>query len=207
MQTTLNTLKVDNEGTLVPVKVTVSVSAGIGLHVVNMKDSGIKEMLLRTIAAIQDAGYKIPGKQIVISFSEEITTLFSLSDAAVAIALLIATEQIKPVLKYDIINISGELRLDGSLKEPSFICPQYNTCKDRIKKRKGLCTGCCFHHWPNEKTKYQLPDWQMYLVPDNIDKVLFNDTDVYSIAQENLTDIIRILETPTKDNNYEKNNV
>lgn len=207
MLTTLNTLKVDNEGTLVPVKVTVSVSAGIGVHVVNMKDSGIKEMLLRTIAAIQDAGYKIPGKKIVISFSEEITTLFSLTDAAVAIALLIATKQIKTVLKYDIINISGELRLDGSLKKPSFICPQYSTCVDRVEKHKGLCTACCFHQWPNETTKYNLPDWQMYLVPDDIDKDLFNDTDVYSIAQENLTDIIRILETPTKDNNYEKNNV
>lgn len=204
MQITLNTLRLDNEGTLVPVKVTVSVSAGIGIHVINMKDSGIKEMLLRTIAAIQDARYRIPGKKIVISFSEEITTLFSLSDAAVAIALLIATKQIKPVLKYDIVNISGELRLDGSLKKPSFICSQYSTCVDRIEKHKGLCTGCCFHQWPNEKTKYQLPDWQMYLVPDDIDKVLFNDTDVYSIAQENLTDIIQILETSTKDKNYEK---
>ena len=117
MRTTLNTLKIDNEGTLVPVKVTVSVSPGIGVHVVNMKDSGVKEMLLRTITAIQDAGYRIPGKKIVISFSEEITTLFSLSDAAVAIALLIATEQIKPVLKYDIINISGELRTDKASSE------------------------------------------------------------------------------------------
>ena len=205
MRTTLNTLKIDNEGTLVPVKVTVSVSPGIGVHVVNMKDSGVKEMLLRTITAIQDAGYRIPGKKIVISFSEEITTLFSLSDAAVAIALLIATEQIKPVLKYDIINISGELRLDGSLKKPSFICPQYSTCIDRVEKHKGLCTGCCFHQWPNETTKYNLPDWQMYMLPAELDETLFSETDVYSIAQESLRHIISTLQTPDPYGNTKTN--
>ena len=51
----------------VQVNVEVNISSGIGLHLVGLADAAVRESLLRTVTALQSAGFRIPGKKIVIN--------------------------------------------------------------------------------------------------------------------------------------------
>ena len=53
----------------VPVTVEVDVILGIGIHLVGLADTAVKESLLRTITALQALGYRIPGRKIVINLA------------------------------------------------------------------------------------------------------------------------------------------
>ena len=53
----------------VPVVVEVDLATGIGIHLVGLADTAIKESLLRTITALQSMGFRIPGKKIVINLA------------------------------------------------------------------------------------------------------------------------------------------
>ena len=49
------------------VTVEVNVDTGIGYHLVGLPDNAIKESNYRIAAALQNNGYKIPGKKIIIN--------------------------------------------------------------------------------------------------------------------------------------------
>ena len=51
------------------VTVEVNVDKGIGYHLVGLPDNAIKESNYRIAAALQNNGYKIPGKKIIINMS------------------------------------------------------------------------------------------------------------------------------------------
>ena len=53
----------------VPVTVEVDVVSGIGIHLVGLADTAVKESLLRTITALQALEYHIPGRKIVINLA------------------------------------------------------------------------------------------------------------------------------------------
>ena len=53
----------------VPVIVEVDIVQGIGVHLVGLADTAVKESLLRTITALQAMGYRIPGRKIVNNLS------------------------------------------------------------------------------------------------------------------------------------------
>ena len=53
----------------VTVTVEVDIRSGIGIHLVGLGDTAVKESLLRTVNALQSLGFSIPGKKIVNNLS------------------------------------------------------------------------------------------------------------------------------------------
>jgi len=98
------------------VTVEVNVDKGIGYHLVGLPDNAIKESNYRIAAALQNNGYKIPGKKIIINMSPaDLRKEGSAYDLTLAIGILAASSQIKADNIEDYL-IMGELSLDGSLQ-------------------------------------------------------------------------------------------
>lgn len=99
------------------VTVEVSVSNGIGVHLVGLADAAVKESLLRTVTALQAIGLRVPGKKIVINLAPaDIHKKGSGYDLPIALGIIAASEQMEmPDLeKYVIV---GELGLDGTVRD------------------------------------------------------------------------------------------
>lgn len=96
--------------------VEVNVDKGIGYHLVGLPDNAIKESNYRIAAALQNNGYKIPGKKITINMAPaDMRKEGSAYDLTLAIGVLAASHQIQSEHLEDYI-IMGELSLDGSLQ-------------------------------------------------------------------------------------------
>ncbi|NND51404.1 MAG: YifB family Mg chelatase-like AAA ATPase [Flavobacteriaceae bacterium] len=98
------------------VTVEVNVDKGIGYHLVGLPDNAIKESNYRIAAALQNNGYKIPGKKIIINMSPaDLRKEGSAYDLTLAIGILSASNQIQAETLEDFL-IMGELSLDGELQ-------------------------------------------------------------------------------------------
>ena len=98
------------------ITVEVNVDTGIGYHLVGLPDNAIKESNFRIAAALQNNGFKIPGKKIIINMSPaDLRKEGSAYDLTLAIGILAATNQIQAEDLEDYL-IMGELSLDGSLQ-------------------------------------------------------------------------------------------
>ncbi|WP_350285661.1 YifB family Mg chelatase-like AAA ATPase [uncultured Croceitalea sp.] len=96
--------------------VEVNIDKGIGYHLVGLPDNAIKESNYRIAAALQNNGYKIPGKKITINMAPaDLRKEGSAYDLTLALGILSASNQIKSdaIDKY---LIMGELSLDGSVQ-------------------------------------------------------------------------------------------
>lgn len=105
----------------VPVTVSVSITDGIGIHLVGVQDASVKEILLRVCTALQALGYRVPGKKIIIDIKAAdgrfVTTDASNLDLPVAVAILVASEQMSVAKKHlEEYAIVGELGLNGSVR-------------------------------------------------------------------------------------------
>ncbi len=99
------------------ITVEVNVDKGIGYHLVGLPDSAIRESNFRIAAALQNNGYKIPGKKLILNMSPaDMRKEGSAYDLTLAMGILIATEQIKAKNPLDEYIIMGELSLDGNLQ-------------------------------------------------------------------------------------------
>ena len=98
------------------ITVEVNVDSGIGYHLVGLPDNAIKESNYRIAAALQNNGYKIPGKKITINMAPaDLRKEGSAYDLSLAIGILAASKQIKAD-NLEQYLIMGELSLDGSLQ-------------------------------------------------------------------------------------------
>ncbi|NNL15701.1 MAG: magnesium chelatase, partial [Flavobacteriaceae bacterium] len=98
------------------ITVEVNVDKGIGYHLVGLPDNAIKESNYRIAAALQNNGYKIPGKKITINMAPaDLRKEGSAYDLTLAVGILAASKQIKAENIGDFL-IMGELSLDGSLQ-------------------------------------------------------------------------------------------
>ena len=98
------------------ITVEVNVDKGVGYHLVGLPDNAIKESNYRIAAALQNNGYKIPGKKIILNMSPaDMRKEGSAYDLTLAAGILVATGQIKGEQIGDYI-IMGELSLDGGLQ-------------------------------------------------------------------------------------------
>lgn len=99
------------------VTVEVSVSNGIGVHLVGLADVAVKESLLRTVTALQAIGLRVPGKKIVINLAPaDIHKKGSGYDLPIALGIIAASEQMEmPDLEKFV--IVGELGLDGTVRD------------------------------------------------------------------------------------------
>ncbi|NVN18348.1 YifB family Mg chelatase-like AAA ATPase [Muricauda sp. HICW] len=96
--------------------VEVNIDKGIGYHLVGLPDNAIKESNFRIAAALQNNGYRIPGKKITINMAPaDLRKEGSAYDLTLAIGILAASDQIRSenIQKY---LIMGELSLDGSVQ-------------------------------------------------------------------------------------------
>ncbi|WP_194767815.1 YifB family Mg chelatase-like AAA ATPase [Tamlana sp. I1] len=98
------------------ITVEVNVDSGVGYHLVGLPDNAIKESNYRIAAALQNNGYKIPGKKITINMAPaDLRKEGSAYDLTLAIGILAASKQIQ-ANDLDKYLIMGELSLDGSLQ-------------------------------------------------------------------------------------------
>ncbi|REE07860.1 Mg-chelatase subunit ChlI-like protein [Winogradskyella pacifica] len=98
------------------ITVEVNVDIGVGYHLVGLPDNAIKESNYRIAAALQNNGYRIPGKKITINMAPaDLRKEGSAYDLTLALGILAATNQIKAENLEDYL-IMGELSLDGSLQ-------------------------------------------------------------------------------------------
>ena len=99
------------------ITVEVNTDIGVGYHLVGLPDNAIKESNYRIAAALQNNGYKIPGKKITFNMAPaDMRKEGSAYDLTLALGILVSTEQIaekNPLHEY---VIMGELSLDGSLQ-------------------------------------------------------------------------------------------
>ena len=98
------------------ITVEVNIDKGIGYHLVGLPDNAIKESSYRIAAALQNNGYKLPGKKITINMAPaDLRKEGSAYDLTLAIGILSASSQIKSENVGDYL-IMGELSLDGGLQ-------------------------------------------------------------------------------------------
>lgn len=105
------------------VTVEIDIRSGIGIHLVGLGDTAVKESLLRTVNALQSLGFHIPGKKIVINLAPaDLHKNGSGYDLPIALGIIAASEQRSMPLIRDFI-VMGELGLDGSVREISGALP------------------------------------------------------------------------------------
>ncbi|MDP3312870.1 YifB family Mg chelatase-like AAA ATPase [Lutibacter sp.] len=98
------------------ITVEVNIDKGIGYHLVGLPDNAIKESSYRISAALNNVGYKLPGKKITINMAPaDLRKEGSAYDLTLAVGILAASNQLKSDKVGDYI-IMGELSLDGSLQ-------------------------------------------------------------------------------------------
>jgi magnesium chelatase family protein len=98
------------------ITVEVNIDQGIGYHLVGLPDNAVRESSYRISAALNNIGYKLPGKKITINMAPaDLRKEGSAYDLTLATGILAASNQIKVELIKDYI-IMGELSLDGSLQ-------------------------------------------------------------------------------------------
>ncbi|WP_435622557.1 YifB family Mg chelatase-like AAA ATPase [Flagellimonas sp.] len=98
------------------VAVEVNVDKGIGYHLVGLPDNAIKESQYRIAAALNNVGFRVPGKRITINMAPaNLRKEGSAYDLTLSIGILTASGQIANSNLEDYV-IMGELSLDGSLQ-------------------------------------------------------------------------------------------
>lgn len=96
--------------------VEVNIGKGIGYHLVGLPDNAVKESSYRISAALNNIGYRLPGKKITINMAPaDIRKEGASYDVTIAIGILAASKQINSENIRDYI-IMGELSLDGSVQ-------------------------------------------------------------------------------------------
>lgn len=146
------------------ITVEVNVDTGIGYHLVGLPDNAIKESNFRIAAALQNNGYKIPGKKIIINMSPaDLRKEGSAYDLTLAMGILAASNQIKAENLEQYI-IMGELSLDGQLQ------PLKGALPIAIKAREEGFKGIIL---PNQNAK---------------EAAIVNDLEVYGV--DSITQVI-----------------
>ena len=98
------------------ITIEVNIDKGIGYHLVGLPDNAIRESNYRIAAALQNNGFKIPGKKITLNMAPaDLRKEGSAYDLTLAIGILVASGQIKAEHLEEYV-IMGELSLDGSLQ-------------------------------------------------------------------------------------------
>lgn len=113
-------------GATIGATIEVQVTPGIGIHMVGLADTHVKESLLRIVTALQSCGYHIPGKKIVINIKRDASYVRRQHgegngwfDLPIALGILLASGQIKANEEEVSKTIfAGELRLDGKVAHP-----------------------------------------------------------------------------------------
>ena len=106
------------------ITIEVNVDKGVGYHLVGLPDNAIRESNYRIAAALQNNGFKIPGKKLILNMSPaDMRKEGSAYDLTLAMGILVATGQIKETNPLEDYIIMGELSLDGNLQPIRGVLP------------------------------------------------------------------------------------
>ncbi len=98
------------------ITIEVDVSRGVGFYLVGLPDSAVRESFQRIEVSLQNNGYRIPGKKVVVNMAPaDIRKEGAAYDLPLALGILAASGQIAGERLADYL-IMGELSLDGSLR-------------------------------------------------------------------------------------------
>lgn len=105
------------------ITVEVNIDKGVNFSLVGLPDSAVKESQHRIDAALNNTGFKIPGKKITINMAPaDIRKEGSAYDLTLAMGILAASGQMTSE-NLDRYIIMGELALDGSLRPIKGVLP------------------------------------------------------------------------------------
>jgi len=105
------------------ITVEVNIDKGIGYHLVGLPDNAVRESSYRISAALNNNGYKLPGKKITINMAPaDLRKEGAAYDLTLAVGILIASDQVKcdEIAEY---LMMGEMSLDGSLQPIRGVLP------------------------------------------------------------------------------------
>jgi len=174
--------------------VEVNVDKGIGYHLVGLPDNAIKESNYRIAAALQNNGYKIPGKKITLNMAPaDLRKEGSAYDLTLAIGILAASKQIKANTLVQYI-IMGELSLDGTIQSITGALPI--AIKAREEGFKGLILPRV-----NAKEAAIVDGLEVYAVDSIIEVIDFFDKNVplEQITVDTRTEFNKNLDVPEFD--------
>ena len=118
------------------VVIEVHCALGVGYHLVGMANHAIRESSYRIAAALAHYGYRIPGKRLTINMAPaDLPKEGAAYDLPLAIGVLVASQQIKPIPFLEDHIIMGELSLDGSLR------PINGVLSMALQAKKQGCKG------------------------------------------------------------------
>ncbi|TDI65150.1 MAG: ATP-binding protein, partial [Bacteroidetes bacterium] len=113
------------------ITVEVNTDTGVGYHLVGLPDNAIRESNYRIAAALQNNGYRIPGKKLILNMSPaDMRKEGSAYDLTLAMGILISTGQIVENNALADYVIMGELSLDGTLQPIRGALPIAVTAKE-----------------------------------------------------------------------------
>lgn len=113
------------------ITVEVNTDIGVGYHLVGLPDNAIRESNYRIAAALQNNGYRIPGKKLILNMSPaDMRKEGSAYDLTLAMGILISTGQIVENNTLGDYVIMGELSLDGTLQPIRGALPIAVTAKE-----------------------------------------------------------------------------
>ena len=172
----------------VPVTVEVDIRGGVGIHLVGLADTAVKESLLRTVTALQALDFHVPGKKIIINLAPaDLHKSGSGYDLPIALGIIAASGQ---RLKEGIGDylIMGELGLDGSVRDIPGALPYAQNAQQR-----GL--GGCILPLHSALEAAELKEFNIYGVetllqaveiledPQKAERYLIWNTDLYEKMQ------------------------
>ncbi len=115
----------------VPVTVEVDIQNGVGIHLVGLADTAVKESLLRTVTALQALDFHVPGKKIIINLAPaDLHKSGSGYDLPIALGIIAASGQRLMAGIGDYL-IMGELGLDGSVRDIPGALPYVQNAQQR----------------------------------------------------------------------------
>ena len=107
-----------------PIEVEVDIGPGLpGINIVGLPDVGVKEGRIRIRAALEQCGFKVPQRRIVVNLAPaDLKKDGAAFDLPIALGILQAAEELpKHALEHSV--VLGELALDGSLRPVRGVMP------------------------------------------------------------------------------------
>lgn len=100
----------------VTVTVEVDMSPGVGIHLVGLPDSAVRESLLRVFTALGSYGFTVPGRKIIVNLAPaDMRKEGSAFDLAIALGIIAVSERV-PMPHLGEYVVMGELALDGTIR-------------------------------------------------------------------------------------------
>ena len=173
----------------VDITIETEITQGIGIHLVGLADSAVKESLLRTVTALQATGYRIPGKKIVINLAPaDLHKQGSGYDLPIAVGIISASGQ-RDLPDTDRWLVIGELGLDGSVRSVP-------GCLQAVLLAKESGLKGCIIPWDNaEEVRPFADDLPVYAV---------NTLDEAVRVLDGSFDIPTVQETPVPEENEDR---